>query len=79
MSAPLRLRRDGIFGRRGLAAGDDDRGRLFGCPLIGRSSRVEFGLIPNWPEDEGEPLSISLQPGDYMAFFEPWDSGDYDT
>ncbi|WP_394541200.1 hypothetical protein PRJ39_12425 [Lysobacter enzymogenes] len=40
---------------------------------------VEFGLIPNWPQDEGEQLSISLQPGDYMAFFEPWDSGDYDT
>ena len=38
-----------------------------------------FGLIPNELEDEDDELSISLQPGDYMAFSEPWDSGDYDT
>jgi len=23
--------------------------------------------------------AVELQPGNYMAFFEPWDSGDYDT
>jgi len=35
--------------------------------------------IDNEPEDEDDELSISLEPGDYMAFYEPWDSGDYDT
>jgi hypothetical protein len=23
--------------------------------------------------------AVEVQPGNYMAFFEPWDSGDYDT
>ncbi len=23
--------------------------------------------------------AVELQPGNYMAFFEPWESGDYDT
>ena len=25
------------------------------------------------------PRLIAIEPGDYMAFYEPWDSGDYDT
>lgn len=39
-----------------------------------------FGLIPSLPdhdEDEGE-LVVEIQPGNYMAFYEPWD-GYYDT
>lgn len=40
---------------------------------------VEFGLVPREPEDEDEPWAVEAQPGNYMAFFEPWDSGDYDT
>ncbi len=38
-----------------------------------------FGLVPNELEDEDDELSISLMPGDFMAFSEPWDSGEYDT
>jgi len=38
-----------------------------------------FGLVPDELEDEDDELSISLMPGDYMAFYEPWDGGDYDT
>lgn len=38
-----------------------------------------FGLVPNELEDEDDELSISLVPGDFMAFSEPWDSGDYET
>jgi len=38
----------------------------------------EFGMIFA-PEDEEELGSwVTVQPGDYMAFFPPWD-GDYDT
>ena len=40
---------------------------------------VEFGLIAREPEDEEDLWAVELQPGNYMAFFEPWDSGDYDT
>jgi len=39
---------------------------------------IEFGLIPRPPEDKDDPWTVELQPGDYMAFYPPWD-GDYDT
>jgi hypothetical protein len=38
-----------------------------------------FGLVLREPEDEDEVWAVEVQPGNYMAFFEPWDSGDYDT
>lgn len=37
-----------------------------------------FGLIWRPPED-GDPGAAELMPGNTMAFFEPWDSGLYDT
>jgi hypothetical protein len=39
-----------------------------------------FGLIPR-PPDEGADGGwwVELHPGNYMAFHEPWDSGEYDT
>ena len=40
---------------------------------------TQFGLIPREPEDEDDVWAVELLPGNYMAFFEPWDSGDYDT
>jgi hypothetical protein len=40
---------------------------------------TEFGLILREPEDEEDVWAVEMQPGNYMAFFEPWDSGDYDT
>jgi hypothetical protein len=39
----------------------------------------QFGLIIREPEDEEDVIAIEAQPGNYMAFFEPWDSGEYDT
>jgi hypothetical protein len=39
---------------------------------------IEFGLIPRKCEDEDDEPAIEMQPGNYMAFFDPWD-GDYDT
>ena len=38
-----------------------------------------FGLVPRVPEDDDDSWAVELLPGNYMAFFEPWDSGDYDT
>jgi hypothetical protein len=40
---------------------------------------IKFGLILREPEDEDDVWAVELLPGNYMAFFEPWDSGDYDT
>lgn len=39
---------------------------------------IEFGLIPYESEYEEEELTIEMQPGNYMAFYAPWD-GNYDT
>jgi len=38
-----------------------------------------IGLIPRAPEDDDDRWWVTIEPGDYMAFTEPWDSGDYDT
>jgi hypothetical protein len=38
-----------------------------------------FGLVLREPEDEDDVWAVEVQPGNYMAFFEPFDSGDYDT
>jgi hypothetical protein len=40
---------------------------------------AEFGLIVREPKEEDDVWAVELQPGNYMAFFEPWDSGVYDT
>jgi hypothetical protein len=39
----------------------------------------QFGLITREPEDDDDSWAVEMLPGNYMAFFEPWDSGDYDT
>ncbi len=40
---------------------------------------TDIGLIVREPEDEDDVWAVELLPGNYMAFFEPWDSGEYDT
>lgn len=42
-------------------------------------SGITFGLIPREPDDQVDSWTVELEPGNYMAFFEPFDSGDYDT
>ena len=38
-----------------------------------------FGLVVRPPADVQDDWWAELQPGNYMAFHEPWDSGEYDT
>jgi hypothetical protein len=40
---------------------------------------TELGLVIREPEEEDDVYCVEAQPGNYMAFFEPWDSGEYDT
>jgi hypothetical protein len=40
---------------------------------------TEFGLVLREPEEEDDVWAVEVQPGNYMAIFEPWDSGEYDT
>jgi hypothetical protein len=48
------------------------------CPFSHDSHGVSFGLIAQAPEDDEEEWNVIAEPGDYMAFYPPWD-GDYDT
>ena len=38
-----------------------------------------FGLVPRLSEEEEDDWWVELLPGNYMAFHEPWNSGEYDT
>lgn len=38
-----------------------------------------FGLVLCQPEDDDNAWWVEAQPGNYMAFAEPFDSGEYDT
>ena len=82
------------FGPRGSYSEDDRKkqyqSRLSGLgevefcrieikPFSIEKNGVSFGLIPREPEDEEDVWAVELLPGNYMAFFEPWDSGEYDT
>lgn len=40
---------------------------------------VDFGLIPRPPESPEERGCVTVEPGDYMCFWPPWDDGYYDT
>ena len=62
---------------RGL--GDISFERVEVAPFSVSRFGTEFGLIVREPEDEEDVWAVEMQPGNYMAFFEPWDSGDYDT
>jgi len=53
--------------------------RIEVAPFAVERFGTTFGLVPREPEDEDDPWAVEVQPGNYMAFFEPWDSGDYDT
>ena len=59
-------------------------GEVSYCRIVVKPFSVDFngteiGLIARAPEDEDDEWAVELLPGNYMAFFEPWDSGEYDT
>lgn len=56
-----------------------DYGRIVVQPFAIERSGTTFGLVPRAPEGENDGWWVELQPGNYMAFHEPWDSGEYDT
>ena len=53
--------------------------RIVIAPFSLEKFGTTFGLVLRQPEDEDDPWAVEVQPGNYMAFFEPWDSGEYDT
>lgn len=59
--------------------GSTDPQRIEVQPFGVEHDGTVFGLVLREPEDEGDVYAVEAQPGNYMAFFEPWDSGEYDT
>ncbi len=53
--------------------------RIVVAPIALEKFGTTFGLVVRQPEHEDDPWAVEVQPGNYMAFFEPWDSGEYDT
>jgi hypothetical protein len=54
-------------------------GRIEVAPFEVDRFGTKFGLIGRDCEDPEDVLAVEAQPGNYMAFFEPWNSGEYDT
>ncbi|NYZ66065.1 hypothetical protein H0A36_08570 [Endozoicomonas sp. SM1973] len=59
--------------------GEVDYCRIEVKPFSVKYNSVNIGLIVREPEYEEDVWAVELLPGNYMAFFEPWDSGEYDT
>lgn len=68
-----------VFEQRLRELGDVRFERIEVAPFAIERFGVTFGLVLREPDDEEDPWAVEAQPGNYMAFFEPWDSGDYDT
>jgi hypothetical protein len=71
-------RRD-LYEQRLRELGDVTFGRIEVAPFSVDRFGTTFGLIPRPPEEEDESWCVELLPGNYMAFHEPWNSGEYDT
>jgi len=68
-----------LLDRRLAELGPIDYGRIEVQPFAIERFGTTFGLVPRAPEAKDDSWWVELQPGNYMAFHEPWDSGDYDT
>jgi hypothetical protein len=68
-----------LIASRPAELGSVDYGRIQVQPFqIGRFGTI-FGLVVRPPSDVQDDWWAEVQPGNYMAFHEPWDSGEYDT
>jgi hypothetical protein len=54
-------------------------GRIRVAPFQVEMFGVEFGFIPQLPEEPGEDWSVVVMPGDVMCFSPPWSRGWYET
>ncbi|MFI9813902.1 hypothetical protein [Saccharothrix variisporea] len=58
--------------------GEVTYGRIEVAPFAVERFGTTFGLLARLDEED-EQWWVELHPGNYMAFTEPWDSGEYDT
>jgi hypothetical protein len=71
--------RSALYAQRLASLGEASFERIEVAPFSLERFGLEFGLVVRVPEDEDDEWAVEMQPGNYMAFFEPWDSGEYDT
>jgi len=73
--------RRAVYETRLCELGDVTFGRIEVAPFAVERFGIAFGLIVRDPDvgEDDDVWAVELQPGNYMAFFEPWDSGIYDT
>ncbi|CAG0987326.1 hypothetical protein PHYC_02096 [Phycisphaerales bacterium] len=72
-------RANALLEQRLRELGEVTYGRIRVAPFSVERFSSTFGLIARPPEEEGDEWAVELQPGNYMAFFAPWNSGTYDT
>tara|TARA_R110002073_G_scaffold5624_25_gene34702 strand:- start:237 stop:680 length:444 start_codon:yes stop_codon:yes gene_type:complete len=70
--------RSKLYDERLASLGDVELGDIRIAPFKTEQFGVAFGLVPREPNDDDDKLAIELLPGNYMAFFAPWD-GEYYT
>ncbi len=68
-----------LYDQRLKELGEVRFSRIMVAPFSVNRFGTEFGLALRTPDEEDDPWAVEVQPGNYMAFFEPWDSGEYDT
>ena len=71
--------RQALYAERLATLGDVSFERVEVAPFSVERFGFEFGLIARPPEEDNDVWVVEMQPGNYMAFYEPWDSGEYDT
>ena len=68
-----------MFERRLAELGPVEYDRIEVQPFEVERFGTTFGLVPRPPKEDDDDWWVELLPGNYMAFHEPWDSGEYDT
>ena len=69
------LRRDALLATLGAVKYQRIKVAPFRIEMFG----VEFGFIPQPPEEPGADWGVIVEPGNVMCFWPPWTSGEYDT
>ncbi|HEX4443205.1 MAG TPA: hypothetical protein VHZ81_06510 [Galbitalea sp.] len=65
------------FNRWILSLGDYVLEEIQVAPFAVEFDGVTFGFVPN--EIDEDLISVNVEPGDFMAYYEPWDGEEYDT
>lgn len=68
-----------LYEQRLLDLGDVSFERIEVAPFSIERFGTTFGLVLRVTEDDDEVWAVEVLPGNYMAFFEPWDDGEYYT